>query len=957
MFLYICRENNFITYTYKMKNLKNWMLLMVMVFTSVSAFSQNKITGLVVDGEFQSGLPGATVVVKGTQNGTSSDMDGKFELTVSGDKGEVVISFIGYKSKTVAFTVGADKKADLGSVVLSADENLLDDIVIMGVADVAKDRKTPVAVSTIKAAQIQEKLGAQEFPELLNTTPSVYASKSGGGFGDSKINIRGFDQKNIAVMVNGMPINDMETSAVYWSNWAGLSDVTSAMQVQRGLGSSKLAISSIGGTINILTRTAEARQGGSLSAGVGNDNYFKGSASYNTGILENGFSASVLMSYNRGDGYVQGTNFEASNYFLGLGYRSKDAKHNVQFTFTGAPQTHGQRSTYTSIAESMAQSGNSDPNIRYNKDWGYLNGKMYNGKENYYHKPVMSINYDWQMNETTKLSAVVYGSWGRGGGASMNGKVVTGKDKDGKDITAYADGVLGADGQLRMDDIVAYNQGKANAFGGPIRKGTINDNNSGITKLNSVNSHNWYGTVINLNKKLTENITWDIGVDARTYKGFHFNNVSDFLGSTGYKETGNLNYDANGYVVTNSYGSTVSYNPWADKNNVGDVKYNNDGNVRWYGGFTQFEYSKDNFTAFIQGAISNQDFQRVDNFVKDGRTMDNSKTPKPLPEWKQQSTTSWKSLVGGNVKGGVNYNIDDHHNVFGNIGYYSKQPFFNGVYINNTNQLNPDLMNEKIFGVELGYGFRSAYFNANVNVYRTSWEDRIERKSSTVELPGADGKTIKYQGNVQLNGLAQLHRGVEFDFNSRPTDKLTINGSFSYGDWKYTKDVKNATLLDRDTNEAITDAAGNAITRDLYLKDSKVGAAPQLTASLGLDYEVVEGLKFDGTYRFVDKLYSNVDVMAASDPNNKGAMELPSFNLFDLGMTYTMKVGKDKLKSFVVRANVNNVFDTIYIAEGNTSKRAGDKGTTGKTWKGIDTSNQVWFGAGRTWNVTLRYNF
>ncbi|MGL4583207.1 MAG: carboxypeptidase-like regulatory domain-containing protein, partial [Flavobacterium sp.] len=377
--------------------------------------------------EFQSGLPGATVVVKGTQNGTSSDMDGKFELTVSGDKGEVVISFIGYKSKTVAFTVGADKKADLGSVVLSADENLLEDIVIMGVADVAKDRKTPVAVSTIKAAQIQEKLGGQEFPELLNTTPSVYASKSGGGFGDSKINIRGFEQKNIAVMVNGMPINDMETSAVYWSNWAGLSDVTSAMQVQRGLGSSKLAISSIGGTINILTRTAEARQGGSLSAGVGNDNYFKGSASYNTGILENGFSASVLMSYNRGDGYVQGTNFEASNYFVGLGYRSKDAKHNVQFTFTGAPQTHGQRSTYTSIDEYIAQSGNNDPNIRYNKDWGYLNGKMFNGKENYYHKPVMSINYDWQINETTKLGAVVYGSWGRGGGASMNGKVVTGK--------------------------------------------------------------------------------------------------------------------------------------------------------------------------------------------------------------------------------------------------------------------------------------------------------------------------------------------------------------------------------------------------------------------------------------------------------------------------------------------------------------------------------------------------
>lgn len=67
----------------------------------------------------------------------------------------------------------------------------------------------------------------------------------------------------------------MENSSVYWSNWAGLSDVTSAMQVQRGLGSSKLAISSVGGTINVVTRSADMKQGGSVSVGVANDNYTK----------------------------------------------------------------------------------------------------------------------------------------------------------------------------------------------------------------------------------------------------------------------------------------------------------------------------------------------------------------------------------------------------------------------------------------------------------------------------------------------------------------------------------------------------------------------------------------------------------------------------------------------------------------------------------------------------------
>ncbi|MFC3160321.1 TonB-dependent receptor plug domain-containing protein [Chryseobacterium arachidis] len=70
----------------------------------------------------------------------------------------------------------------------------IEEVVLIGVADIAKDRKTPVAVSTIKEAQIVEKLGNQEFPEILNTTPSVYATKAGGGFGDSKLNIRGFSQ-------------------------------------------------------------------------------------------------------------------------------------------------------------------------------------------------------------------------------------------------------------------------------------------------------------------------------------------------------------------------------------------------------------------------------------------------------------------------------------------------------------------------------------------------------------------------------------------------------------------------------------------------------------------------------------------------------------------------------------------------------------------------------------------
>ena len=94
-----------------------------------------------------------------------------------------------------------------------------------------------------------------------------------GAFGDARVRLRGFQQENIAVLINGMPVNDMENGRVYWSNWAGLSDVTSAMQVQRGLGSAKLPIPSVGGTINIVTKSTDLAEGGKISATVGNDGY------------------------------------------------------------------------------------------------------------------------------------------------------------------------------------------------------------------------------------------------------------------------------------------------------------------------------------------------------------------------------------------------------------------------------------------------------------------------------------------------------------------------------------------------------------------------------------------------------------------------------------------------------------------------------------------------------------
>ena len=849
----------------------------------------------------------------------------------------------------------------------------IEQVVLTGVADIAKDRKTPVAVSTIKEAQIVEKLGNQEFPEILNTTPSVYATKGGGGFGDGRMNIRGFANENIAVMVNGMPVNDMENGRVFWSNWAGLSDVTSAMQVQRGLGSSKLAIASVGGTVNILTRAADKKQGGVVSVGVGNNDYQKSLFAYNTGKSQKGWSSSFLMSRTAGSTFADATKFEGYNYYFALGFQP-NKKHDFQFTLTGAPQTHNNRSTYISISDYIKYSDESGvPDTQYNSDYGFRNGELVSNRINYYHKPVMSLNWDWTISDKSKLNTIVYASFGRGGGVNGNAGRVGGT----KAITAFA---RTTDGLLNFDQIFTENAAVAvNATSAPLNT---------LVQVSSINSHNWYGAISSFNHKLNDNLNFTVGIDGRYYYGYHYQTISNLLGATAFKDNTNKNIAPN--IVTNTFGTNPDWNPFGGKiNNLSDmVTYDNDGEVIWYGGFGQLEYSNDKLSAFLQGAISEQGFQRIDNFIVDGVSLLNG-TLAGTPATNQPTATNpvlntktgFKNLFGYNVKAGANYNIDEHHNVFGNIGYYSKQPFLNAVYPNNKNFLNPNLTNEKIFGVELGYGFRSGIFTANVNLYRTSWKDRFQRRSNiTVTYPDPSNPTTNItttSAYANISGITEIHQGLEIDATANVTKMISLNGMLSMGDWFYEGNATGDMFTE--TNEPIA-LGGSVSGTTLYLDKVKVGNSAQFTAGAGFTLKPTDWVSFDAMYRGVRNLYANVNPLnfLYEASGKKGALELPTFGLVDLGLSFKVKMSNAK-QYFTLRGNVYNLLDKTYIAESNTNTLANltkeeysslnptltaaqlttnyNNYVSAGNWNGVSQQNQVFFGFGRTWAATLSFNF
>jgi len=846
-----------------MKNKIQFMFLAVALMFTAFTMAQSTVTGTVLDSETKTPLPGVNVVEAGTTNGTSTDYDGNFSLTTKSTSAKVILSYVGFLDKE--FEVNGDK--NLGKIVLEPSEFSLQEVSI--IASVAVDRKTPVAVSTIRAKEIELKLGTQEFPEVLKSTPGVYATKSGGGYGDGRINLRGFNSENVAVMINGVPVNDMENGRVYWSNWAGLGDVTSSMQVQRGLGASKVAVPSVGGTINIISKTTDVEQGGNVYTTLGNDGYKKFGVTYSTGLMENGFAATVSASKTDGDGYVDGTPFNAVSYFLNLS-KEFNENHKLSFTAFGAKQRHGQRQNSHLISTFRE----SERGIRYNSDWGYKQGQLTSVEDNFYHKPQISLNHYWTVNDKTTVSTAAYVSFGSGGGGGFSGV-----NKFRYDDDAYRIGHLGT---VDFDKIVAENE-------------ALGVNGSETILRASRNDHNWYGVLSSIKTDISENLVFLGGVDFRRYLGKHFTELTDLLGGQYYLDDSNVN-NPNNFAQ------------------VGDkILYDNDGKVNWLGGFAQLEYSKNDLSAFVSVNASNTSYQRIDRFLY----LDSD----PLQE------SDKYNFFGFGAKGGANYNIDSNHNVFANLGYFERAPYFNSVFANRNNvDVNDEAENQKILSFELGYGYRSEKLSANVNIYHTTWKDRTEFISFPNQAGGRDFANIL--------GVNAIHQGIELDFVYRATDEFKLTGMASIGDWRWQNNIENVQIFNEE-NEAVGDPI------NIFIKDLHVGDAAQTTFALGGNYSLTPQTTLTVDYNYFANLYADFD------PSNRqtvgpDAWEVPDYGVFDAALRHNFKFGDFDAS---LTGRINNIFDTDYISD------AFDGGTSDAT------TARVYYGFGRTFSVGAKLNF
>ncbi len=824
------------------------------------AKAQNgSISGTLTDADSKEPIIGASVLVENTNLGSITDLEGKFTIkNVPAGSQTVLIKYIGYEDVKQTLEVKNGETAALGAVALQSTAIAFKEVEVF--ASVVEDRKTPIASSTITNLEINEQLGGMQLPELLNATPGIYATQGDGSYGDAYLNIRGFGQEELVFMINGVPMNDMENGVMYWSNFAGLSEVTRNMQVQRGLGASKLAINAVGGLVNIVTDPSERRKGGRAEVTFGNGSYNnRYRLTLHSGEMKGGWSISFQGSRSTGDGIRPGAYVNAWSYFATASKRFND-KHTLLFTVFAAPTDRGR--AYNVNTDEYARVND----YQHSNSYGYWDGRGINVSQNKSHKPQITAMHLFNINDRITLTTSAYASVAR-----VYGTVLTGTP------------IYRNDGFIDLTTIANNNienvQTIDNAYG---QKDPVTGSRSTQILEARYNNHNWLGVISNVNYQINPTLSVVGGIDLRNYTAIHYAKVHDLLGGDYYLDQ----FVTGGNTVDNNI---LTPNRIARKGEK--IRYDYDGNVRWGSVFGQVEKTYANFDMFVSASLSRIQMWREGNMWSGDPT--NDYTDNSLGK------SDVKVFSNYNVKGGVNYRITGRHNVFVNAGTFTRAPWLRNAFIDSryANHYLPGIKNERAATFEAGYAYRTSRLRINFNAYHTRWDDKALINTAFEDQDGT---------RQALTGISALHKGLELDGRFEFLPGLEITAMGSLGDWRW----KNMASLVVMNEQNVMQVQGT-----VNVDEVKVGNAAQTMAFVGLHYKRIKDVYFGARMNYFNDIYEAYDpslryVQGEDVKPAVQAKKLPEYFRLDVYAGYSFEINGMRARA---SGNVHNLLNGRYI--------------------------------------------
>jgi len=840
-------------------------LVFAFLLASTTLYAQSySVSGVVTNSKTGEKLVGANVYMKSLNIGGVTNVDGKYVITnVPAGTHTLRVSYLGFATQETSITVSANVELNFKLVPTSVS---LKELVVE--VNRAKERKTPVAFTTMDRKKIQKNYTTQDVPDLLKDIPGVFTSTA--GLGESEIYIRGFDAEHIQILINGVPENDPESQVVYWSNWTGVSSAATSIQVQRGVGASLVGSGSFGGSVNIQTGqfssvprviirgsagiyategiVGEVLDGKSADGlgGYGNLSPSNSNLSfdYTSGQLYGGLlNIHIMYERKSGDSYIAGTGY--NGHSIAFGAQSIIGRHLLTLNFIGAPQRHRQARTSQDL------------------DLLPILGREYNRnnhpyQENYYFKPQYELHDDWSINENSHINTNFFYTTGSGGGRYLrndNFDVKTGAigfktvddftdakyfGRDARNIYEKTGIVL--TGYDPVAKTFTYNGVVSNvSYGNDLISGSFNHS----WKNDSQNNHKQVGINTAYTNKFNQYVTISVGGEYRHWRATHTAQSFNFRKSNGAGGVTILpevqrRYNYDGIVNNASTFGRVLVNPipaltlmldgqWAQsKQSIEELP------ISIYDFAAEKFLNATFFATKTSGKFKSSDYERTYSFF--------------MP------------------KVGVNYNATDKVNLYANYSISKKEPKTGDWYSRSSGPRTSQILTEETLkNLEFGFGYTTRNFTLTANYYYMKFEDKIE---SVTDQGG---------NRVTINAGNAIHKGLELAANGRYG---IIDGAVSFTISSNRWDQMNVEKIFGINASDVIDKVVPFSPENLSHASFGVSFAPNFRIGLSADAW--------------NKYYGNYDNTAV----------LPNYFTLNADVSYSFKLHNSNVQ---LRINVNNI--------------------------------------------------
>ncbi|MBR9978477.1 MAG: TonB-dependent receptor [Bacteroidetes bacterium] len=778
------------------------------------------VNGSVRDAKSGRPLPGANVLLipeglieeSGRRHGMAADRSGHFSFSnVEAGTYTLRISFVGYRTFEETLPVGTqniERRIVLQPVSMPGPEIEIS-------AMKARERFSPVTFSDVTREDIENEYFVQDIPVMLSDMPSVtYYSESGHGIGYNYLRIRGFDQRRLAVMINGIPQNDPEDHNVYWINLVDQLGNTEEIQVQRGAGSAFYGPPAIGGSINIVTGDFSNRRGITISTGAGSYNTQRFAFAAGSGLIEDTYTFYGRLSRLRTDGYRDHSYTEANSYYFAA--TRYDEKLTTRINVYGGPVQDGL--VYYGLPK-FAVKDRTERRKNYNywsaEDGVYTYTSERRPQEHeQFNQPHFELLNEWKAGERLTFNSAVFYVVGQGyfdfDGTGWTDAAyyrltpeygfTDAEDPRNPIIRAWVD-----NRQVGWLPRLTYDHG-----GGSLTAGL---------ELRRHRSEHW-GRI-----QWAENLPEGIDPDRHYYEYHGAKDIAAVYVQEQYRLSPRINLMGNVQYVFNRY-------------SLFDEKF------------------------------VGTDFSVDYHFI--------------------------------NPRIGINYNVSEAVNFYGNVSYTHREPRLKNLYDagessggaepqfetlqNGTPDFSRPLVRpEQLLNVEFGAGWSSEKARVLLNAYVMDFTDEI------IKSGGLDRFGQPITGNAEQT----LHTGLELSARWSPfrSVRLDVNGMLSRSR------LQKYMVYSRD-------AEGNTVATDL--SGNRIAGFPEQLANIKFTWQR-SGFTGILTWKFVGAQYT--------DNTEREDYMVEPYNVLNASLGYRLPpiLG---LRSLDMRFNVNNIFDRLYAQAG-----------------------------------------